>query len=162
MVHENDISFRAACPEDSNIIFELFEQVQNIHLEAEPKIFKPPLRDKYFQAFLDDLFKDEEKHLVFAEIDGHICGYIQFTTKLKSESIFQYQQKRLDISQLVVAKDFRKTGIGTFLINHVKQFARNSGAEILTIDYWSFNKASERCFTKAGFETTYLVMQQDI
>ncbi|MEO9457968.1 MAG: GNAT family N-acetyltransferase [Lentilitoribacter sp.] len=162
MIHEKDISFRAARPEDSDIIFELFEQVQNIHLAAEPKIFKPPLWDNHFQMFLDDLFNDDEQFLIFAEFEGRICGYVQFTIKLKSESIFQYQQKRVDIGQLVVANGFRKSGIGTYLINHVKRFARNSGAEILAIDYWSFNKASEHCFTKAGFETKYLVMQQDM
>lgn len=162
MINVNEISFRAATPDDSDIIFELFEQVQNIHLDAEPNIFKPPVKGEHFREFLDKLFSDKGRYLILAEINAQAIGYIQFSIGWKRESIYQHRHNRADIAQLVVAKSRRKCGVGTLLINQVKTLAKKSGAEILTIDYWSFNKASERCFTKAGFETKYLVMQQNL
>jgi GNAT superfamily N-acetyltransferase len=53
---------------------------------------------------------------------------------------------------LVVAKEQRRTGCASLLIEHVKQEARRQGIALLGIDVWSFNDAARVCFEKAGFK----------
>lgn len=58
----------------------------------------------------------------------------------------------LEIDNLVVDPGFRSSGIGTRLIAHFEQVAREMDCRVLTMDSYTFNHGSHRLYHRLGFE----------
>ncbi len=87
----------------------------------------------------------------FASINGQFCGYV--TIKWKSDYQSFGSNNTPEICDLNVLPDFRKKGIGTLLIQHCENSAKNNGyTEIglgvgLTADYGD----AQRLYIRLGF-----------
>ena len=132
-------------------MYALFAQVQAIHAAAEPRFFRPPVKDEAFRQYFDGLLRDENLHLVFACLHGQAVGFVQYFMGEVAQTIYQPARRLAYVHGLVVAENHRRAGCGSALIEHVKQQAKRRGIALLGIDFWSFNDAARGCFQKAGF-----------
>lgn len=155
-----EFQLRAADAGDLAAIFDMFVQVQSIHAEAEPDFFRPPERDEAFEQYYEGIMNDPEQFLVIALSGGAAAGHVQYFMGTRPKSIYRPERRFAYIHQLVVSEDFRRTGCGTALIDHVKQDARKQGIAMLGIDFWSFNGPARRCFESAGFKVNQEHMWQ--
>jgi ribosomal protein S18 acetylase RimI-like enzyme len=146
-----DVRLRGAGSADLDAFYRLFAQVQSIHADAEPEFFRPPEKDATFQRYFEGILGDPDQHLVFACLNGVEIGFVQYFLGLRPRSVFQLERRVGYVHGLVVDQAHRRTGCGAMLIEHVKQAARQEGAALLGIDFWSFNAAARACFEKAGF-----------
>ena len=64
---------RRACPKDIKRIIKLLHQVNMVHYEIRPDLFKP-LTTKYDEQELESILKDDNKP-VFVYDDGEVRGY---------------------------------------------------------------------------------------
>ncbi|WP_107668048.1 N-acetyltransferase [Cyanothece sp. BG0011] len=55
------------------------------------------------------------------------------------------------INTLAVHKDYRKQGIGTQLINEVKNQAKKQNISLLTLNVWSDNMTAIEFYKRQGF-----------
>ena len=143
---------RAASRDDADALFSLFAEVQSLHAEAEPAFFRPPERDATFESYVEEILGDPDQHLLLACRDGRAVGYIHYFLGQRPKSVYQQERRVAYIHTLVVARDQRRTGCGSLLIEQVLQAARGSDASLVGIDFWSFNHAARACFEKAGFK----------
>jgi len=142
--------------------FGLFAQVQSIHAETHPEVFRPPARDATFERYFEAIVRDPDQNLVFACVNGVEVGYVEYFLGLRPETVFQLERRAAYIHSLVVAKDRRRTGCATLLIDHVKEQARHQDIANLGIDVWSFNHAARAFFEKAGFKASKEFMWLDL
>lgn len=160
-MEEPAIRLREAKLDDLDVVFGLVDEVQSIHVEAEPAFFHPLEKGDAFEAWFKGLLADPNQHLILAYAGDLAVGFLQYYMGLRPKSIFRAECRLAYVNALVVAEAHRGTGCGSLLLEHVKQEARRAGVEQLGIDFWSFNAAARGCFEKAGFRVKRETMWLD-
>ena len=59
------MKLRPVTKEDYDVVFELFDEIQTLHYEARPDIFKPTKKDQLFYEYFDKVIQGEDNHLIF-------------------------------------------------------------------------------------------------
>ncbi|MEM7024990.1 MAG: GNAT family N-acetyltransferase [Pseudomonadota bacterium] len=157
-----DFPLRHASAADLDAFYDLFAQVQSIHADAEPDFFRPPERDAAFEEYFQGILGDPEQHLVFACLDGATVGFVLYFLGFRARNIYQGEGRVGYVHGLVIDRQYRRTGCGTVLLEHVKRTAREENIDLLGIDFWSFNGAARSCFQKAGFKVAREFMWLDL
>ena len=136
-------------------MYALFSEVQTLHAEAIPEIFRVPTDDDVFRKFFDEVDGSEEHFLAFASLDDQPVGYIQYSLSERPRNTHQRARNFAYIHQLVVTKGQRRKGYGGALIEFAKKRAREQGIREVGIDFWSFNDAARGCFERQGFQVRH-------
>lgn len=90
----------------------------------------------------------ESPNIFVAEVKGTFAGYVQ----LSRFTLDTTQTLPLCvISDIFVLPEFRKQGLASQLLSHVKQLAMDKRCSNLTATVWAPNQASARLFEKEGF-----------
>ena len=113
-------------------------------------------RDKWFstqqpKSYLSDLEKTMKESESIAEIleDGNaIAGYlwVRFT------NVQDYSIKIAEIMDITVVGDYQRRGIGTMMLRHLEEVAKNRGASLLRSDTGIENTASRKLHKSFGFK----------
>ncbi len=148
---DHQFNLRPAILEDEDEIFALFAIVHSLHADARPAFFRP--------AKQDDLWKDDFKaatdsdraHIIVAERDGGIAGYIRSTIFKTQEAIYTQPLKFASISQIAVQERFRRTGCASALLDHVQAQAKDLGLSFVSLEHWWFNEPALKTFSNHGF-----------
>jgi len=141
-----------AAKNDQTEFFDLFAQVQSLHAEQEPDLFRLPILDEVFVIYFNSILSDPNQHLVFARTKNSYAGYVHYSVHKKELNVYRPERRFINIDTLVTADQHQKSGCASFLIQHVKNEAENQNIARLEIDCWSFNKKARQCFEKAGFK----------
>ena len=103
----------------------------------EKEIFSNPWSEKAFAALLE---RSYDLYLV-AETDGHPVGCAGMVL-LGEEG---------DIDKVMVAEQFRQSGIGFMLVQELLRRGREAGASEFTLEVRKSNLAAIRLYEKSGF-----------
>mgnify|MGYP003965210905 CR=1 FL=1 len=82
----------------------------------------------------------KEETIAYIE-NGLVFGFVQYIIK----------EKKLEVSFIVVKKEFGKKGIGTLLINSVKNIARNEGCKTVWLGSQLKNSKAIEFYLKNTF-----------
>ena len=88
--------------------------------------------------------------LVFVE-DKKVKGFV-FGEVVTKGGLQTKRRKILAVHELGVTKDSRHLGIGTKLMNEIKNIAKTKGANEISLSVWSFNEKAFNFYIKNGFE----------
>jgi ribosomal protein S18 acetylase RimI-like enzyme len=146
------MEIRSATSKDSLILSALCRDVQSLHAEHHPHIFKMPLSDDFAVAFFDEILASPEFTAYLAEENGHPLGYILCRLVERPENAFTYPMRFLLVDQISVRPDAQRRGIGTALLKQAEDHARELGLAKLQLDSWDFNLEAHACFEKFSFE----------
>jgi diamine N-acetyltransferase len=136
---------------DSQLLASLNEEIQRLHHDLYPAIFKPYNRISVLAAF-DQLLTDPASKAFAAFREDKAAGYALITKKTKRESAFTYGYQLLYIDQLLVVRQDRSQGLGQVLLNRVYQEAQDLGIHRIELDHWTLNESARYFFEKAGFQ----------
>jgi ribosomal protein S18 acetylase RimI-like enzyme len=135
---------------DMKLISVLNYDVQEIHAEIEPLIFK-----HHNQADMEKLFEEalleEGVHVFIATYNSNPAGYVMLSVRNVSETYFRYEHSVVYIEHICVTKEYKGNGIGRELINKVKEYALEHGISRIELDYWSRNENAGEFFKTQGF-----------
>jgi hypothetical protein len=70
------MKIRQAVSADSLLLSSLFVDVQNLHAEQHPDIFKVPQSEDFAISFFGEMLADPAVRIFVAEEDGEAVGYI--------------------------------------------------------------------------------------
>jgi len=146
------MNIRQATPEDSFLLSSLCVDVQRLHAEHHPRIFKTPQSADFASAFFDEMLADPAATIYIAEEDAQALGYIFCNLIEREESPFTYPNRFLHIDQISVRTDGQGRGAGTALMDQVEKLARELGASKIQLDSWNFNTKAHAFFEALGFE----------
>jgi ribosomal protein S18 acetylase RimI-like enzyme len=153
------MKLRPATSQDFELFRELNAEVQSLHAEAVPNLFKPASEMSLSQADFDKLIANPEMKITIAESeDGKALGYVFTQILNRPENPYRYGSKMLYINHLAVRTEARKQGVGKALMIHAVAEGKASGISRIELDVWSFNEKAVSVFKNFGFETYNLKM----
>ena len=118
-------------------IIDLLHQVNMVHYEIRPDLFKPnttKYNEQELQALLDDVNKP-----VFVFDDGTVLGYAFCQVKEVKNDILLQDNKTLYIDDICVDESARGKRVGKTLFDHVLEYASSIGCRNITLNVWEGN-----------------------
>ena len=149
---------RLASIRDIRGINELLLQVQKVHSDIRPDLFKY-IGTKYNDSELEEIIKNSETPVFVYESDNKVVGYVFcIVTNYHNDTSF-CDHKTIYIDDLCVDEDTRGMHIGTKLYNHVIDFARKSGCYNVTLNVWAGNDGAMKFYERIGFKVQKIGME---
>lgn len=148
---------RKATINDIGSIIELLHQVDMVHHEIRPDLFKPHTT-KYNEQELEDLLADERRP-VFVYDDGEVLGHaFCLITEAKDDKLLQ-DVKTLYIDDICVHEKARGRHIGKSLYEYVLDYARSTGCYNITLNVWQGNAPASAFYKEMGMEVQKTTME---
>ena len=134
--------------EDFKRVNELAVQVHEMHVTWNPDIFKS-VEEVINKEYFENLIKNEEIYI--AKVDKEIVGYIIFNIKEKENPSMRYR-KQLNIDAICVDERYRGKGIGTKILESIKEIAKTRGCTDLYLTVNQENENAIKVYEKFGFK----------
>lgn len=141
---------RKAEKRDLGSIIELLHQVNMVHYEKRPDLFKPHTT-KYDEQELEVLLCDESRP-VFVYDDGRVLGHAFCQlTEVSGHKLLQ-DAKTLYIDDICVDERARGRHVGKALYEYVCDYARALGCYNITLNVWEGNTPARRFYESMGMK----------
>lgn len=145
------MQIRRATQADLKAITALNVDVQMLHAEALPDLFKVPTSPDFSAGFITAQLADPDSYFFVGNLDGEDIGYIFARLVNQPENEYRHAMRYLYIDQISVKPGYRRQGYGERLIQRVKQLAAEKGIEMIALDVWAFNTKAQDFFAEQGF-----------
>lgn len=153
------MDIRRAEEKDLDGIRKLLFQVNQLHADGRPDLFKAG-GIKYTDAELLDILTDDTRPVyVFAPAD-RVLGYVFCVFEETKETTSLKPLRTLYIDDLCVDETARGQHIGQRLYDRAVQLARDSGCARVTLHAWNFNEKAFGFYEKLGMSPLYTTMEQ--
>ena len=139
----------------------LRRQVNDVHVQGKPEVFKPGFSEE-LQNYIYSIWQDPEQEIVVADKDGELCGFAILHHIYKPENPFMYVRDFLDIDEFCVDEHHRREGIAMALVDFIKKYAKEKGFNRIELNMWEFNRDALAFYEAAGFETYRRYMEMFI
>lgn len=140
-------------------IHELLTQVNNVHANGRPDLFKKGNR-KYTDEQLESIITNTAQTPVFVMVDDDdvVLGYCFGIVEQFINDNNRTDVKTLYIDDLCVDEKYRRQHIAKRLYEHVIDFARNNDFYNVTLNVWECNPSARAFYDKCGMKPlkTYL------
>ncbi len=143
---------RRAEEKDIPRILELLVQVNLVHYEGRPDLFKP--HTKYTAEQLKEILKDESRPIfVCVNEEDLVMGY--------GFCVFEYPDPEnhalapvtgLYIDDIGVDEVFRGQHVATAVYRHIVDFARAAGVYHITLNVWELNDGARKFYEAMGMK----------
>jgi ribosomal protein S18 acetylase RimI-like enzyme len=150
------VTIRRATSDDVPALVALNAEVQAMHADHEPHIYRLPGPDFLTAVaswFLDLLAREDTKVLICQEREtavGYACCWI----KDRPPTVYHRPLKRIHVDQFGVAASHRRRGYGRALLNAILDLARAEGASLVTLEVRAFNEGARAFYAQHGFQVT--------
>jgi diamine N-acetyltransferase len=144
------MQIRAAEPADTEAVVHLNAMVQQMHYEARPDWFVAPDAEA-IRTWLTASFERDDLFIFVAEDEGHVVGYALATLHRRPATPFTRALTVLELDQIGVDTDARRSGAGSGLINRVADLGTELDADRRMLTVWDFNEVARSVFRSRGF-----------
>lgn len=142
-------SVRRAEPRDIPAILDLLVQVDMVHHNGRPDLFKGPAT-KYGAEELEQILADEETPVfVCTDGQGRVTGH-GFCIMQHSGGRLLEEHTTCYIDDICVDSASRGQGVGRALYGHILDYAREKGCYNVTLNVWSCNPGAMAFYEKLG------------
>lgn len=143
----NDVTIRSAAADDFEWVADLMVRALSPFYDGDHHAHARRIFDTHMKGGIDHVGHfSAGQYMFIAEQDGQPVGLIHVVEK---------KQETVKISPLIVGTDYRgQLGIGSMLLKHAEDFARNLGARQLYCTVASPNQKALQFFLRKGFRIT--------
>ena len=154
---------RMATIDDAPTLAELSRDVQQLHIDALPEVYKPvgdlsPVIDDFRSRILSD----PEWRTYIVEIDGDPAGYVCARVMRRPEQVYVYEHEYIYLDQISVRPEYRNTGCGRALMDAVFDMARTAGIRRVALDVMTFNTGAIMFYERLGFQMYKCTMDLEL
>lgn len=157
-----DLTIREATRQDYEAVCALVAQVDQIHIEALPDIFRPAAGPAREREYMEEIIIADDARLFVAEHDGMVIGLTQAKIRDASGWPFAVARQWINIDEIVVDERFRGMGIGRALLARVEEWAHSQGIGRIELNVWEFNASARSLYESEGFRTLKRTMCKDL
>lgn len=141
---------RRAEKQDITKIMELLVQVDMVHHEGRPDLFKGPAT-KYTADELKDILRDDENPVfVYISDNGAVQGHAFCNIINQPANHVLTQIKTLYIDDICVEENARGQHIGKALYDYVVAYAKTIGCYNVTLNVWECNQSAKQFYEAMG------------
>ncbi len=143
----NDVTIRSAAADDFEWVADLMVRALSPFYDGDHRAHAQRIFDTHMKGGTDHVGHfSAGQYMFIAEQNGQPVGLIHVVEK---------KQETVKISPLIVSTHYRgKLGIGSMLLKHAEDFARNLGARQLYCTVASPNQKALQFFIRKGFRIT--------
>lgn len=153
------MNIRMAQEKDVNRMLELLKQVNLVHHEGRPDLFK--VNTKYSKEQLKNIINDVNTPILVAtNQDDVLMGYAFCIFKQHKNDSILTDIKTLYIDDLCVDENSRGQHIGKNLYNAVVSFAKNNNCYNLTLNVWNCNPNAMKFYEACGLVPQKITMEK--
>lgn len=152
----NDM-IRKANENDIQRILDLLHQVNMVHYEIRPDLFKPNTT-KYNAQELQELLNDVSKP-VFVFDEGAVLGYAFCQVTEVKDDILLQDIKTLYIDDICVDEAARGKRVGKALFDYVLEYASSIGCRNITLNVWEGNVPAFNFYKNMGMQVQKTTME---
>lgn len=150
-----DVIVRLPRLQDYERVSQIMDQVQQLHVEWRPDVYKPAsplITMDMFEAILKD------GNWYVAEADGVVVGILELM-KRHVESPAQVTKDVLFISTMAIDEKYRGKGIGHLFFEKVKQLKQEKGYDTIELQVNAKNRLAYEMYRKYGFTEKSINME---
>lgn len=155
-----ELQIREATIADIPRLIKLLHQVNMVHHDLRPDLFKPQTT-KYDEAQLADMIATETQPIFVSE-DGMVNGYVFCQIQETRDDRLLQDRRTLYIDDLCVDAQARGKHIGRQLLDYVRRFAEQQGCQSITLNVWTGNEAALTFYQKAGMQVLKTCMEMKL
>ncbi|MBE5808230.1 MAG: GNAT family N-acetyltransferase [Clostridiales bacterium] len=153
-------TIRRALEKDIPDVLRLLVQVNMVHHNGRPDLFKGPAT-KYSADELSGIFADDATPVfVMADDDDRVLGYAFCILKQFVGSQLMTDIRTMYIDDLCVDEAVRGQHVGRSLYGYVLDYARSIGCYNVTLNVWTCNESAMRFYEKCGLVPQKIGMEQ--
>ena len=156
------MDIRQATSADAARLSSLCIDVQRLHAQHHPAVFKLPPSETFAVSFFEEVLVDPASRIFIAEEKGRAAGYIVFKLVERPENPFTFAMRLLHIDQISVRPTIRAQGVGRALMQQAERLAREWQAKRIQLDSWDFNVAAHGFFEHLGFRKVHYRFWRDV
>ncbi len=156
------LSIREATVSDYQGLCEIFEEVDSIHRQALPAIYRKPTGPARSREYIQGLIQDDATALLVAEGEGSLLGVIKVTVTETPDIPVYVPRTYAAIDTLAVKKECRRSGIGRSLLEAAEQWARNKGAAAAELTVMEFNEPAIAFYRRFGYKPASRKMRKPL
>ena len=155
----SNIAVRRAEARDIPAIMDLLVQVNMVHHNGRPDLFKGPTT-KYTAGELEAILADDATPVfVCVDGEGRVLGH-GFCVMQHSGGQLMEEHDTLYIDDICVDEAARGRGVGRALYDAILAFARERGCYNVTLNVWTCNPGAMRFYEKLGMTPYKIGMEQ--
>ena len=153
-------TIRRAEMRDTDTVLRLLVQVDMVHHNGRPDLFKGPAT-KYSARELAEIFADDQRPVfVYEDADGQVLGYAFCMLQQHIGNSVMTDIKTLYIDDLCVEEQARGKHVGTALYQYVLDYARSIGCYNVTLNVWTLNQDAMRFYEHCGLAPQKIGMEK--
>ena len=140
-----------------DLLVELEEYILSIDEDNLDQLH-PEYRDKMAMLDLEEVNNNNGK--CYLAIDNDVVvGLIMGCLRCYDEyDYLDYKCPKCgEVTELVVSKKVRSSGIGTLLINRIEKYFKSMGCEYISIEVFAYNNMGINFYEKHGYHTRGLI-----
>lgn len=149
------ILIRYALPEDYKEVEEIMKQVQQLHIDLRPDVYKPVDVVLPYEEFEKEI---QEKTFVVAEYDGNVVGILSYMCR-HVEADKRVTRDTIFIDCLAVEEKYRGKGIGHRLLDFAKNIVQEKGFDGLELQVNAKNIHAKKMYESYGFAEMSINME---
>ena len=142
-----NIDIRRAGTGDAETVSALNGDVQAVHVEAVPWLFKDAAMSV---EATERLLAKPDNHILIASAEAVPIGYLFAEHRKIPETPLTHPYETFHVHHISVRATHRQTGIGAALMDALRTTGDELGVKRITADVWSFNDTARRFFAGQG------------
>ena len=151
---------RFATEKDLHGINRLRKQVNDLHVQGRPDIFKDGFA-RELEEYAAWYLQSPDNDILVCERDGAIVGMVMVDYIAKPETPYSLARAFCHIAEICVDEQCRRQGIAHSLLEAVRDEARKRGLNKMELDVWAFNDALD-FYTSEGFRVYRRYLECDL
>ncbi len=154
-----DKTVRRARQKDIPAILELLKQVNKVHYDGRPDLFK--LTTKYTEAELSSILNNDETPVFVCEDEnGKVLGHGFCVLQRPDNLRLLNDILTLYIDDICVDEASRGQHVGETIYEYITEYARQCGCYNVTLNVWSCNPGAMKFYKKLGLEPYKVGMEK--
>ena len=150
---------RHADPRDIPAIMKLLVQVDMVHHNGRPDLFKGPATKYTEDQLLSILADDKTPVFVCVDEEGRVLGHAFCVLKQELDSNILTDIRTLYIDDICVDEVFRGQKVGTALYDYAVAFAREQDCYNVTLNVWTLNHNAMAFYERLGMTPQKIGME---
>lgn len=153
-------TIRKATANDYIGVCELLDEIDALHHDRHPRIFRKPTGNARTRDFFTGLLIDEKVGLFLAEENGRPVGFVHVLVRDMPDFPIFVPRRYAIIDTIVVRSGHRDRGIGRMLMQKSEEWAIAQGAASVELGVYEFNETAISFYKSLGFHTLSRKMEK--